>query len=165
MEQIGETQPNKRTRISWRDPNVMKTFLESCVLEVSLNGKEGSALKPTSWIKVSETLKASHNFTVDKKQMRNKFGSISQHEQMTPFPFTIQRNVVIACFAIHNFIRKCNIQDQLFEECNEDTIFNNEEEGQGSGEEGLDITQWGANSTQYMANLRDEIANNFVSNA
>ncbi|KAJ9555925.1 hypothetical protein OSB04_010539 [Centaurea solstitialis] len=54
-------------------------------------------------------------------------------KQMAPFPFTIQRNV--------------------------DTIFNNEEEAEGSGEEELDISQWGANSTEYMATLRDGIAN------
>ena len=82
---------------------------------------------------------------------------------MAPFPFTIQKNVLSACFAIHNFIRKYNIQDQLFKECNEDTIFNNEEV-EGSGEEELDISQWGANSTGYMATLRDEIANSFVNN-
>ncbi|KAL6554053.1 hypothetical protein OROMI_019726 [Orobanche minor] len=68
-------------------------------------------------------------------------------KHMAPFPFTTQRNVMIACVAIHNFIRKYNIQDQLFMECNEDTIFNNEEEVGGSGEEELDISQWGANST------------------
>ncbi|XP_024959029.1 uncharacterized protein LOC112500004 [Cynara cardunculus var. scolymus] len=85
-------------------------------------------------------------------------------KQMAPFPFTTQRNVVIACFAIHNFIRKYNIQDQLFMECNEDSIFNNEEEVEGNGEEELDISQWGANSTQYMATLRDEIANSLVNN-
>ncbi|KAJ9564195.1 hypothetical protein OSB04_000161 [Centaurea solstitialis] len=79
-------------------------------------------------------------------------------KQMAPFPFTIQRNVVIACFAIHNFIRKYNIQDQLFMEINEDTIFNNEEDVEGIGEEELDVSQWGANSTTYMANLRDGIA-------
>lgn len=86
-------------------------------------------------------------------------------KQMAPFPFTKQRNVVIACFAIHNFIRKCNIQDQLFMEVNEDTMFTDEEEEVGSGETPLDGTQWGANSTQYMATLRDEIANGLVSNA
>ncbi|KAL6548760.1 hypothetical protein OROGR_008526 [Orobanche gracilis] len=83
-------------------------------------------------------------------------------KQMAPFPFTTQRNVVIACVAIYNFIRKYNIQDQLFMECNEDTIFNNEEEVEGSGEEELDISQWGANSTQYMGALRDEIANSLI---
>ncbi|KAJ9545425.1 hypothetical protein OSB04_025132 [Centaurea solstitialis] len=86
-------------------------------------------------------------------------------KQMAPFPFTKQRNVVIACFAIHNFIRKCNIQDQLFMECNEETVFTNDEEDVGNGEAPLDGTQWDANSTQYMATLRDEIANQLVPNA
>ncbi|XP_024966054.1 uncharacterized protein LOC112506273 [Cynara cardunculus var. scolymus] len=85
-------------------------------------------------------------------------------KQMTPFPFTTQRNMVIACFAIHNIIRKYNIQDQLFMEFNEDAIFNSEEEVEGNGEEELDIFQWGANSTQYMATLYDEIANSLVNN-
>ena len=71
----------------------------------------------------------------------------------------VQRDVVIACFAIHNFIRKCNIQDQLFQECDEDSIFNNQEEFESHVEEEVDGTQWGTQSTQYMANLRDEIAN------
>ncbi|XP_024969646.1 uncharacterized protein LOC112509010 [Cynara cardunculus var. scolymus] len=87
-------------------------------------------------------------------------------KQMAPFPFTTQRNVVIACITIHNFIRKYNIQDQLFMECNEDSIFNNEEEEEveENGEEELDIPEWGANSTQYMATLRDGIANSLVKN-
>ncbi|KAI3677762.1 hypothetical protein L6452_37030 [Arctium lappa] len=85
-------------------------------------------------------------------------------KQMAPFPFTTQRNVVIACFAIHNFIRKYNIQDQLFTECNEDTALLNEEEVEGSGEEEFDVSQWGANSTQYMASLRDGIANSLANN-
>ncbi|GJY20773.1 putative nuclease HARBI1 [Tanacetum coccineum] len=80
-------------------------------------------------------------------------------KQMASYKFEVQRDVVIACFAIHNFIRKCNIQDHLFKEFDEDSIFNNEEEFEGHVEEEADATQWGAQSTQYMANLRDEIAN------
>ncbi|KAJ9561940.1 LOW QUALITY PROTEIN: hypothetical protein OSB04_007100 [Centaurea solstitialis] len=79
-------------------------------------------------------------------------------KEMAPFPFTKQRNVIIACFTIHNFIRKCKIYDRLFMECNEDTIFNHEEEDVGSGEAEIDGSHWGANSTEYMANLREQIA-------
>ncbi|XP_022023624.2 uncharacterized protein LOC110923877 [Helianthus annuus] len=43
-------------------------------------------------------------------------------KQMAPFSFPIQRDIVIACFAIHNFIRKWNIHDQLFVEYNENTF-------------------------------------------
>ena len=80
-------------------------------------------------------------------------------KQMAKYKFEVQRDVVIACFAIHNFIRKCNIHDQLFLELDEDSIFNNEEEVEADGEEALDGTEWGAQSTQYMATVRDEIAN------
>ncbi|KAJ9552517.1 hypothetical protein OSB04_016562 [Centaurea solstitialis] len=415
MEQSGESNHQKRPRISWKDHNVVKTFLEACILEVGLNGKEGSSLKALSWKKVAETLKTTHNFIVDRKQMRNHFdylkgkygawlklknktgnvydpstntfnltpeewdleiesnrfveslrttslpfpdlcarlfeggmsvglgghGPRSKDPLPTTEPFVVindevpvssdqdplsssptptsrapvakpkgkknanvnsdlddklikfldhmsskynpevvsyeaclkklddlgwekddplygiaialltdngnreawmtipeatakvwvkavgkkdgyflyiyvrrrriaseriermpdntsalsgyaytqelltgsstqcqelmrlsredgdvilQRNVVFACVAIHNFIRKYNIQDQLFMEINEDTIFNNEEEAEGSGEEELDISQWGANNTEYMATLRDGIANRPISN-
>ncbi|GJY38981.1 putative nuclease HARBI1 [Tanacetum coccineum] len=62
-------------------------------------------------------------------------------KQMASYKFEVQRDVVIACFAIHNFIRKCNIQDHLFEEFDEDSIFNNEEEFEGHVEEEADATQ------------------------
>ncbi|GJV03116.1 uncharacterized mitochondrial protein-like protein [Tanacetum coccineum] len=85
-------------------------------------------------------------------------------KQMAPFKFSTQRNVVIACFAIHNFIRKFNIEDVLFLECEEDTITNNEEQPEGSGEEETNGSQWGTQSTQYMASFRDEIANQLSAN-
>ncbi|KAL6522622.1 hypothetical protein OROMI_031580 [Orobanche minor] len=59
--------------ISWKDLNVVKTFLETCILEVGLNEKEGSSLKAHSWKKVSEIPKSTHNFDADRKQMRNHF--------------------------------------------------------------------------------------------
>nr|GEW97034.1 hypothetical protein [Tanacetum cinerariifolium] len=92
---------------------------------------------------------------------------------MAPFNFLTQRNVVIACFAIHNFIRKFNIEDVLFLECDEDTITNKEEQHEGSGEEETNGSQWGTRksmigklidgeakaSKQYTLNLlvHDEI--------
>ncbi|KAL6577298.1 hypothetical protein OROMI_011574 [Orobanche minor] len=73
MEHSGESHQHKRIRISWKDHNIVKTFLEACILEVGMNGKEGSSLKPLSWKKVAETLKKKHNLVVDRKQMRNHF--------------------------------------------------------------------------------------------
>ncbi|KAJ9553054.1 hypothetical protein OSB04_017099 [Centaurea solstitialis] len=40
-------------------------------------------------------------------------------KQMAFYPFPKQIKVVVACFAIHNFIIRCNIQDQLFMEYEE----------------------------------------------
>ncbi|GAV71764.1 LOW QUALITY PROTEIN: DDE_4 domain-containing protein, partial [Cephalotus follicularis] len=35
-------------------------------------------------------------------------------DKMTHYPFNVQRNVVITCFAVNNFIRKEKINDELF---------------------------------------------------
>ena len=35
---------------------------------------------------------------------------------MTPYPFQVQRNIVIACVAIHNYIRKLSIADTFLEQ-------------------------------------------------
>ncbi|XP_071701610.1 uncharacterized protein [Rutidosis leptorrhynchoides] len=80
--------------------------------------------------------------------------------EMAQFSFPIQRNVVIACFAIHNFIRKWNIYDKYFMECDEDTLFDNDEQPEGDGDEPPDGTYDDSQNSQYMANLRDEIAQN-----
>ena len=84
-------------------------------------------------------------------------------KQMAPFPFGVQRDVVIACFAVHNFIRKCNIHDDIFMEFEENTTapMQNEE----SGGQNLHDIEWDSQSNQYMSTLRDQIANQLVSNA
>ncbi|CAH9057929.1 unnamed protein product [Cuscuta epithymum] len=81
-------------------------------------------------------------------------------EQMAPYPFVVQRNVVIACFEVHKFIRKSNIDDEFFDEWDNDNIINNQaqEEVEDIGEE-VHGPQWGTQSLQYMTNLWDEIAN------
>ena len=37
-------------------------------------------------------------------------------KRMTPYPFQVQRNIVIACVAIHNYIRKLSIADTFLEQ-------------------------------------------------
>lgn len=73
MEQMAESHRSKRIRISWKNRNVVKTFLEACIHEVAINKKEGGSLKALSWKKIAETLKTVHNFEVNRKQMRNHF--------------------------------------------------------------------------------------------
>lgn len=84
--------------------------------------------------------------------------------RMIPIPYTSQRDVVIACFTIHNFIRRSNIYDRLFMKFDESTAFVKEEHYKESGEARLDGTHWDAQDKQYMDNLRDQIANELVSN-
>lgn len=82
---------------------------------------------------------------------------------MIPLPFCKQRDVVIACFTIHNFIRRHNIHDQLFMECDKNTELAEEEHGK-SGEPRLDGSHWDVQDMHYMFNLREEIANQLVAN-
>ncbi|GKB33435.1 putative nuclease HARBI1, partial [Tanacetum coccineum] len=107
--------------------------------------------------------KFNHNHAQLRNVIERAYGVLKSRfpilKQMASYKFEVQRDVVIACFAIHNFIQKCNIQDHLFEEFDEDSIFNNEEEFERHVEEKAEATQWGAQSSQYMADVRGEIAN------
>ncbi|KAI3808824.1 hypothetical protein L1987_24785 [Smallanthus sonchifolius] len=63
----------KKIRINWKLEGVEKTFLEACIHEITLNGREGSSLKQMSWKNVMEKLKTEHNFIADQRQMKNRY--------------------------------------------------------------------------------------------
>ncbi|XP_062118379.1 uncharacterized protein LOC133831997 [Humulus lupulus] len=60
---------------------VVKTFLETCIQEVSLNGRLGSSLKPDSWNKVKQVLDTTHSFIATQKQMKNHFNYLKDKYQ------------------------------------------------------------------------------------
>ncbi|KAJ0784139.1 putative Myb/SANT-like domain-containing protein [Helianthus annuus] len=187
----------KRIRINWKQEGVEKTFLEACVHEITVNGREGSSLKQASWKTVAENLKTQHNFIVEQRQMKNHYDFLKGKfaawlklknktgtlwiwtmrlyaygvlkarfpilKQMAPFSFPIQRDIVIACFAVHNFIRKCNIYDQLFMDYDENTMFHEMQSGENDGLLVQDI-EWGSQGIDYMTSLRNQIANQLLSN-
>ena len=83
--------------------------------------------------------------------------------EMAPYPFPVQRDIVIACVAVHNFIRKWNIDDDFFRNANNNSIPIPDVptvQGDELEEENMQVLEWGTESVQYMTNLRDEIANN-----
>ncbi|KAK1431694.1 hypothetical protein QVD17_08246 [Tagetes erecta] len=55
----------RKPRISWQLEGVDKTFLEACIHELTLHGREGSSLKQASWKNVAEKLKQEHGFIAD----------------------------------------------------------------------------------------------------
>ncbi|XP_022031747.1 L10-interacting MYB domain-containing protein-like [Helianthus annuus] len=63
----------KKGRINWNLEGVEKTFLETCLQEITLRGHEGSSLKQYSWKNVAKKLKVEHNFIADQKQMKNRY--------------------------------------------------------------------------------------------
>ncbi|PWA98941.1 myb/SANT-like domain-containing protein [Artemisia annua] len=73
MENVGESSKQKKPRLNWKKESVVKTFLEACIHEVAVNGRDGVSLKMLSWKNVGETLKKEHNFIADQRQMKNHF--------------------------------------------------------------------------------------------
>ncbi|PWA93355.1 myb/SANT-like domain-containing protein [Artemisia annua] len=73
MEENSNSSKTKRNRVSWKPVSIVKTFLEACLHEIAINGREGVGLKVLSWKKVAQVVKDNHNFEVDQKQMKNHF--------------------------------------------------------------------------------------------
>ncbi|GKC39990.1 L10-interacting MYB domain-containing protein-like protein [Tanacetum coccineum] len=73
MDQTSELEKAKRVRVCWKNLSVVRTFLDACIQEISLNGREGGSLKALSWKKVAKVLNENHNFSVDRKQMKNHY--------------------------------------------------------------------------------------------
>ena len=83
---------------------------------------------------------------------------------MAPFSLVTQRNIAIACFALHNFIRKEGLSDKYFaryEEPNVTCPNNNEPVDDAEVEV---PTQGSAADRDYMTTLRDEIAEQLMQN-
>lgn len=76
---------------------------------------------------------------------------------MAPYPFKIQRDIIITCFAIHNFTRKHNIEDKLFAQY-DNTRWRNGTKWRKWAIESR-WTAMGAQGIQFMANSHEQIAN------
>ena len=61
--------------------DVVKTFLQTCIEEVSLNRRFGSNLKSDSWNKLKLALETTHDFTVTQKQMKNHYDYLKEKYQ------------------------------------------------------------------------------------
>ncbi|XP_060968748.1 uncharacterized protein LOC133036245 [Cannabis sativa] len=78
-------------------------------------------------------------------------------DKMAPYEFHVQRDVVIACFAINNFIRKDCINDELFNQFDQPQVIFEE----GLEEQIMEETNepsWRAEDAQFMNNLRNELS-------
>ena len=79
---------------------------------------------------------------------------------MAPFTLEVQRDVVIACFAVHNFIRKGGLSDELFS-----TYDQNNEQGDNGVDTAEEVQSHGNTIDQtYMATLKEEIATELMQN-
>lgn len=72
---------DQKDRVRWNNAEVDKCFLEACIHEVTLNGREGGSLKAESWINIMNILKKNHNFVVGQRQMKNRYDYLKQKYQ------------------------------------------------------------------------------------
>ncbi|XP_050225342.1 uncharacterized protein LOC126674858 isoform X1 [Mercurialis annua] len=76
---------------------------------------------------------------------------------MPPYPFNVQRNIVIACVAVHNYLRRMKVMDDFFEQFDRaEVIF--QQPHRNFAQEG---TQRQADQ-MFMTNLRDQIENELM---
>ncbi|CAI9268817.1 unnamed protein product [Lactuca saligna] len=113
--------------------------------------KELGGLKASSWAVVAEKLKTGY---------RDGRANTSYR-----YPkLNMQRDIVIACVAVHNFIRKYDIEDQLFPNFEQNTMVTPNVGGGGSEGQNIEGIEWGSEAVDYMIVLRDQIANQLFSN-
>ncbi|XP_074356155.1 uncharacterized protein LOC141695845 [Apium graveolens] len=63
-------------------------------------------------------------------------------KQMPPYTFATQKDIVIACFAVHNFIRLQKLEDKLFDKCDSNVSSDSDgEENEEMVEEAKDELQ------------------------
>ncbi|XP_052623631.1 uncharacterized protein LOC122196073 [Lactuca sativa] len=106
--------------------------------------------------------KINHGHTKLRNVVERAFGVLKARfpilKRMAPFPFVTQRNIVMACFALHNFIRREGMSDEYFARYDEPNVsFRNNNVGVDDDEDGIP-THGTTTDREYMTQLRDEIA-------
>ncbi|XP_052619593.1 uncharacterized protein LOC128125970 [Lactuca sativa] len=85
-------------------------------------------------------------------------------KRMAPFPFVTQRNNAMACFALHNFIRREGLSDEYFARYDEPNVsFRNNNVAVDDDEDEIP-THGTAADREYMTQLQDEIADQLMHN-
>jgi hypothetical protein len=77
------------------------------------------------------------------------------------FPVEKQSKIIMACMALHNFIRQSGMMDDLFHLCDEDENYDpNDEETAGTS---IRTETQPGNEDESMIEFRDWIANGLIS--
>uniref|UniRef100_A0A251UF39 DDE Tnp4 domain-containing protein n=1 Tax=Helianthus annuus TaxID=4232 RepID=A0A251UF39_HELAN len=89
-------------------------------------------------------------------------------KKMAPFSLVTQRNITVACFALHNFIRKEGLSDDLFDEYDHPNVRlqDGDEHVQDGGENREEeVPRHGSSADrEFMSQLRDQIAQELMQN-
>ncbi|KAK9050246.1 hypothetical protein SSX86_030784 [Deinandra increscens subsp. villosa] len=85
-------------------------------------------------------------------------------KRMAPFPLATQRNIAIACFALHNFIRKEGLSDDFFAQYDQPNVSLQNSHVHVNGNEDEVEAHGTAADRDYMTQLRDGIAEQLMQN-
>ncbi|KAL7607165.1 hypothetical protein Lser_V15G15680 [Lactuca serriola] len=82
----------------------------------------------------------------------------------TPFSLVTQRNITLACFALHNFIRREGLRDEFFARYDEPNVSVRNNNAVVDNDKDVIPTHGTAANREYMTQLRDEIAEQLMQN-
>ncbi|KAL7597637.1 hypothetical protein Lser_V15G22777 [Lactuca serriola] len=85
-------------------------------------------------------------------------------KRMAPFSLVTQRNITLACFALHNFIRRERLHDEYFARYDEPNVSVRNNNAIIDNDEDEIPTYGTAADREYMTHLRDEIAEQLMQN-
>ncbi|KAL7592227.1 hypothetical protein Lser_V15G33234 [Lactuca serriola] len=85
-------------------------------------------------------------------------------KRMTPFSLVTQRNITLACFVLHNFIRREGLRDEYFARYDEPNVSIRNNNVVVDDDEYQIPTHSTAADHEYMTQLRDEIAEQLMQN-
>ncbi|XP_076917337.1 uncharacterized protein LOC143577377 [Bidens hawaiensis] len=85
-------------------------------------------------------------------------------KKMPPYPLVKQRDITIACFAIHNYIQKEGLSDELFFQYDQPQMPIDGDDDNGDDDDD-ELQSHGSNvDQQYMINMRDGIVTQLMRN-
>ena len=70
--------PLDTTRASWKDPTLVKYFLDLCLDQKNILGKRGGSLHIESWDKISKSFEENKNIKFTQKQLKNQWNYLKQ---------------------------------------------------------------------------------------
>ncbi|GJU94390.1 putative nuclease HARBI1 [Tanacetum coccineum] len=141
-------------------------------LNVNVNSKrnESTLTMPRYWLgdfRRKRAMTSKEKFNHAHAKLRNvierAFGVLKARfpilKSMPKFPLVKQRDITIACFAIHNFIRNEGLSDDFFAQYDQSDIHVNENVRDDNDGDVEVVQPIGSEADQqYMINLRDDIA-------
>ncbi|GJU45338.1 Myb/SANT-like domain, harbinger transposase-derived nuclease domain protein [Tanacetum coccineum] len=174
------TKQSREMREMWMklpsEPDVLKGWIEltsvahdSRILSEAIRNQNAPfPLPPPGDFRRRRALNSKEKFNHSHAKLRNvierAYGVLKTRfpilKRMTPFSLTTQRNITIACFALHNFIRKEGLDEEIFSTYDKSNVqLDNEnvlvEDDGGIEDDEVVQPQRNASDRQYMTNLRD----------